>query len=340
MAINRTNGTLVLAAASVGAFWAGKMLLNQSRKYDFAGKVVLITGGSRGLGLVMARQLAKEKAKIAICARDGAELERAKFDLLEDGANVFTVQCDVTSKTEIAEMITAVRQKFGQIDVLINNAGLIQVAPVEHMTESDFEEALRTHFWAPYHAINEVLPEMRARKSGRIVNISSIGGKIAIPHLVPYSTSKFALVGYSSGLRAELLKDNVFVTTICPGLIRTGSPRNAFFKGRHTEEYAWFKVGDSLPFVSVSAEQCATEIINASRYGKPEHIVSLTAQTAAVFHGLFPGLTAEINAVVNDYLPQPGGIGERRIKGKHSETAMSSNILTTLTDQAALENNQ
>ncbi len=336
------NGTKALfwAAAGAGVFYAAKALLAESRKIDFANKVVVITGGSRGLGLVMARELAKENAKIAICARDESELETAKFDLLEQGANVFTHRCDVTSKAEIQEFIRAVKTHFGQIDVLINNAGVIQVTPYEHATEADFDEALKTHFWACFHTISEVLPEMRERRFGRIVNISSIGGKIAIPHLVPYATSKFALVGYSEGLRSELVKDNIFVTTVCPGLIRTGSPRNAFFKGQHEKEYAWFKIGDSLPLVSVSAEQCAREIIAAARYGKPEHIVSLAAQTMAKFHGLFPGVTAEINALVNQFLPAPGGIGEQRVKGKDSETAASENVLTALTDQAAGDNNQ
>jgi NAD(P)-dependent dehydrogenase (short-subunit alcohol dehydrogenase family) len=334
------NNALLWAAAGIGGFFATKALIGELRKVSFKNKVVIITGGSRGLGLVMARQLAKEGAKLAICARNEAELERAKFDLLEHNAKVFTYPCDVTNRAEVGQFVNAVRQKFGQIDVLINNAGIIQVTPVENATEADFAEALKTHFWAAFNTINEVLPEMKERRSGRIVNISSIGGKVAFPHLLPYVTSKFALVGYSEGLRAELLKDNIYVTTVCPGLMRTGSPRNAFFKGRHKEEYAWFKISDSLPILSVSAETAATQILAAARRGDAELIVSLPAQLGAAIHGLFPGTTADVFSLINNLLPAPGGIGKQRAKGKESESKISQSFLTALTDQAAKQNNE
>lgn len=334
------NSALFWAAAGVGGFWAAKMLLAETRKTSFKNKVVVITGGSRGLGLVMARQLAKEGAKLALCARDEAELERAKFDLLEHNSRIFTYPCDVTNKAEVGQFMNAVRQQFGQIDVLINNAGIIQVTPVENATQADFEEALKTHFWACFYTINEVLPEMRERRAGRIINISSIGGKVAFPHLLPYVTSKFALVGYSEGLRAELLKDNIYVTTVCPGLMRTGSPRNAFFKGKHKEEYAWFKISDSLPILSTSAESAASQIINAARRGEAELIISLPAQLGVAFHGLFPGTTADIFSLINEFLPAPGGIGKRRAEGKESETEVTQSFLTALTDEAAKQNNQ
>ena len=88
--------------------------------------------------------------------------------------------------------------------MLINNAGVIRVGPVEEMREEDFEQSLQTHFWGPLYTTLEVLPEMKARGRGRIVNIASFGGKVAVPHLLPYSVGKFALVGFSDGLRAEV----------------------------------------------------------------------------------------------------------------------------------------
>lgn len=340
MNLSKRNNALLWTAIGVGTALVAKRILAETRKISFRDKVVVITGGSRGLGLVLARQLAKENAKVAICARSLEELDAAKTELQNNGADVFAMPCDIANKAEVGQFVNAVRQEFGQIDVLINNASIIQVAPLEHMTEADFEEALKTNFWGAFYFINEVLPEMRERRKGRIVNVTSLGGKVAIPHLLPYSTSKFALVGLSEGLRSELLKDNIYVTTICPGMIRTGSPRNAFFKGQNEKEYAWFKIIDSIPFLSVSAEQCAREIVEACRYGVSEHIVSLPAQLAARFHGLFPGLTADINAFFNNLLPAPGGIGERRARGKDSESGASESFLTTLTDQAAEQNNQ
>lgn len=243
------NNALILAAVVVGVLFAIRAVLQLWRQYDLSGKTVLITGGSRGLGLVMARELLREGARLAICARDEAELERARTDLVRRGADVLALPCDVTNQEQVNEMVRVVRDRFGQIDVLINNAGAIAVGPMEVMTLEDYEAAMKIHFWAPLYTTLAVLPEMRQRHEGRIVNISSIGGKISTPHLLPYSASKFALTGFSEGLRAELASYGIVVTTICPGLMRTGSPYNAIFKGQHRAEYTWFSLSDSLPLI-------------------------------------------------------------------------------------------
>lgn len=340
MNFNSRNSLIGVAAAALGTAWLASSLVRSKRTIDLQNKVVLITGGSRGLGLVLAREFAAENAKIAICARDSEELENAKRDLETRGANVLTMPCDVTNKADIKQFVDAVRAEFGRVDVLINNAGTIQVSPIEHLTEADYEESLRTHFWAPFYFISEVLPEMRDRKAGRIVNISSIGGKMPIPHMNAYVTGKFALSGFSEGLRTELIKDGIYVTTVCPGMIRTGSPRNAFFKGRNEEEYAWFKTGDSIPGLSTSAEDCARQIVTATKRGDAELIVTLPAVLAAAFHGVAPGISSEVNSIVNGFLPLPGGIGEARTQGKNSESRLSNNVFTQLTDEAAKDNNQ
>ncbi len=234
----------------------------------------------------------------------------------------------------------AAQNHFGQIDVLVNNAGTIAVGPMDVMTVEDYEQAMRVHFWGPLYAVLAVLPEMKRRGTGRIVNVSSIGGKISVPHLLPYSASKFALVGLSEGLRAELREDGILVTTVCPGLMRTGSPRNASFKGRHEAEYAWFKISDSLPLTSINARRAARQIIDAARHGDSEVVLTVQAKAAALFHGVFPGLTADILGLVNRLLPEAGGIGTRRAKGRASESELSRSWLAALTDRAAEENNQ
>jgi NAD(P)-dependent dehydrogenase (short-subunit alcohol dehydrogenase family) len=338
MTKNQTNILTLLAAG--GAALLARSLYRHFNAYQFAGKSILITGGSRGLGLVLARQFAHEGANITICARDEEELRRAREDLVQHGADVFTVRCDVTDNAEVTEMVRSVSDRFGRVDVLINNAGVIQVGPVEVMTLEDYREAMNAHFWGPLHAILAVLPGMREQREGRIVNISSIGGKISVPHLVPYSASKFALVGLSEGLRAELRKDGVLVTTVCPGLMRTGSPRNAKFKGRNQEEYAWFSISDSLPVTSISAERAASQIIEACRRGEAELVISIQAKLAVLFHGLFPGFTADALGLINELLPEPGGIGSSSVKGKESTSGWSPSWLTTLTEQAAVANNE
>jgi NAD(P)-dependent dehydrogenase (short-subunit alcohol dehydrogenase family) len=328
------------AALAVGGVVLARAILRRPAGYDFKGKVVLITGGSRGLGLVLAREFAGEGARVAICARDEQELATARAELRKLGAEVLALQCDITNRTEVGEMVLRTLDRFGRIDVLVNNAGVIQVGPLEVMTHRDFEEAMKTHFWGPLHTILAVLPHMRRRHQGRIVNISSIGGKLSIPHLVPYSASKFALVGLSEGLRAELLQEGVVVTTVCPGLMRTGSPRNADFKGQHRAEYAWFSIADSLPITSINAQRAARQILQACRQGKAELVITIQAKVAVLLHGIFPGLTADLLGVVHRLLPAAGGIGTRKAKGKESTSALSPSLLTLLNEHAAVANNE
>ncbi len=328
-----------ISALATGAFVL-KSALGHLFESDFKNKTVLITGGSRGLGLVLAREFAREGARVAICARDERELEQARIDVEKFGLDVIAVRCDVTNKQEVAEMVGAVNNHFGHIDVLVNNAGVIQVGPLEVMTREDFELAMNAHFWAPLNTILAVLPSMRQRKAGRIVNISSIGGKVSVPHLVPYSASKFALSGLSKGLRAELAKDGITVTTIYPGLMRTGSPRNADFKGQHRFEYAWFSISDALPLLTVSAENAARQIVRACKQGRAELVISIPAKLAVLFDSLLPEAMARMLAVANQFLPEPGGVGTQRMKGRDSASAWSPSWLTTLNEEAAVRNNE
>ncbi|MGH8008839.1 MAG: SDR family NAD(P)-dependent oxidoreductase [Candidatus Binatia bacterium] len=336
----QNKDTLMLAAVGVGVLLAARTVVQRWREYDLRGKTVLITGGSRGLGLVMAREFAREGARVAICARDVAELARARADLSARGVRALTLPCDVTDREQVNEMVRNVRQRFGPVDVLVNNAGVIQVGPLEVMKLEDYEEAMKTHFWAPLYTTLAVLPEMRQRHEGRIVNIASLGGKVSVPHLLPYTASKFALVGLSEGLHAELAKDGIAVTTVSPGLMRTGSHVNATFKGQHRAEYTWFSVGGALPPASMSSERAARQIIAACKRGDAALVLSLPAQIADTFHALFPGLTADVLGMVNQLLPTPGGIGSARAKGKESRSTISPSWATTLSDQAAQRNNE
>ena len=328
-----------IAALAGGAFLV-KSALSHLFEYDLKNKTVLITGGSRGLGLVMAREFAREGARLALCARDDEELERARRDLDGFGTDVMVFRCDVRNRQEVADMIAAVSNRFGHVDVLVNNAGVIQVGPIEVMTHEDFELAMQAHFWGPLNTILAVLPSMRQRRQGRIVNISSIGGKVSVPHLVPYSASKFALVGLSKGLRTELMKDGISVTTVCPGLMRTGSPRNADFKGQHRFEYAWFSISDALPLLTVSAENAARQIVRACKRGQAELVISIPAKVAVLFEALFPEAMSRVLATVNQFLPGAGGAGTERVKGRNSTSAWSPSWLTTLNEEAAVRNNE
>jgi NAD(P)-dependent dehydrogenase (short-subunit alcohol dehydrogenase family) len=337
MSRRRLNRLLVVGGAVAAA---GLIARFARRPFDLRRKIVLITGGSRGLGLLLAREVARRGAKVAICGRDQATLDRAREDLQRRGAEVLTVACDITQQDQVRAMIHRVADEWGRIDVLINNAGIIQSAPMEVMTLDDYRAAMDTHYWGPLFAILELLPSMRRRRSGRIVNIASIGGKISVPHLLPYSASKFALVGLSEGLRSELAKDGIVVTTVCPGLMRTGSPRNAQFKGKHRAEYAWFSISDSLPGASMSAERAARQIVRACCRGDAEVILSLPAIAAQKAHGVAPGMVSTVLGWVNRLLPSASGIGQQAAKGHQSQSRWSPSLLTMLTERAAARNNE
>jgi short-subunit dehydrogenase len=329
-----------LALATVaGALWAAR-LLRDGGQYSFRGRVVVITGGSRGLGLALARELGMRGARLAICGRDSESLERARASLARLGGEVVAVPCDVTEQTSVDALVDRVHRQLGPIDVLINNAGVIEVGPAETMSVADYEEAMGTNFWGMLYPTLAVLPDMRERHEGRIVNITSIGGKLGIPHLLPYSASKFAAVGFSQGLRAEVAGDGIKVVTVVPGLMRTGSPRNAIFRGQHRSEYAWFSISDSLPGLSVSAESAARRIVEACRRGDAEVLFPLTTRIAAIANAMAPGLTAAALGLVDRLLPGAGDRPRGRRQGAESQSWLSPSWLTRLGDQAARKYNQ
>jgi len=332
--------TLTCGMTAVGIGLLAGQLIRSMSAYCFRDRVVVITGGSRGLGLILARQLAAEGARLAICARDEDELRVAVTELEQIGGTVFASVCDLSDELQVITFLQEVCQSLGPVDVLINNAGLIQVGPLDSMTVEDFSDALQIHFWAPLQAILHVLPDMRQRRSGRIVNIVSIGGEVAVPHLIPYCASKFALAGLSQALRTELAQEGIVVTTVSPGLMRTGSPRNAFFKGRHQEEYTWFSIGGALPLLSMNADRAACQILDACRYGQAHVVLSLPAKFATIMNTIAPNLVAQVASLVNRVLPEFGGIGSERRRRSESQSVWSPSWITTFNEHASRENNQ
>jgi NAD(P)-dependent dehydrogenase (short-subunit alcohol dehydrogenase family) len=268
--------------------------------------VVVISGGSRGLGLALARRLAAEGARLYLLARSAAELERVLPDLTARGGWAEAVACDIRRPDQVAHAIGRIGSAEHRIDVLVNNAGVIQSTPFEHATTADFEDAFDTHVWGALWLVRAVLPWMRQEGGGRIVNISSIGGRIGVPHMAPYCASKFALVGLSETLHAELAKDRVLVTTVCPSLMRTGSSRNVTVRGQHRREAAWFALASSIPVITMSADRAAAIIIEACRRGRAHVTPGWPARTAEIMSALTPGLLAAImTAAARTLLPSP-----------------------------------
>ncbi len=329
---------LLLPAVLLGGWIISRLLRTAS--YSVRGKVTLITGGSRGLGLVLARHICAEGGSVVIIARDADELARAKADLNRRGGTVLPIQCDLLDPAQIEAAVRQVIDRFGKIDILINSAGIIEVGPLEHMTREDFERTMRLHFWAPYELVSKAVPEMRIRGGGRIVNISSIGGKVAVPHLAPYSVSKFALTGFSDAIRAELARDNILVTTVAPGMMRTGSHVNARFKGEHDMEFAWFATAAGAPLISINADRAARKILAACRRGQPSLTLTFAARGAIFGNALFPNLTGYMMKVINRFLPGRGGkSGDESRAGAHVHR-LTPRWLTHLADHATKKNNE
>jgi short-subunit dehydrogenase len=319
-----------------------------TRPISFRGRVVVITGGSRGLGLVLARRFAQEGARLALCSRDADELNRACYELESHGAEVLVQTCDVANKDEVQAFIDRVISVFGRIDVLVNNASIIQVGPAAEMSEIDIREAMDVNFWGTVHATYAALPKMVRQRGGRIVNITSIGGVVAVPHLLPYSSAKFAAVGFSQGLRAEVSQYGILVTTVIPGLMRTGSFLNALFKGKRTSEARWFSVSSSLPLMTVSADRAARSIVEATRHGQSVVTIGMPAKILRIIGAVLPGVTANALSWVNQVLPQAVSSRERYFRSRQkpqpgylhqSRTVTRSGILT-LGEKAAERNNE
>lgn len=278
-----------------------------------SGSVVLVSGGSRGLGFAIASRFAQGQVKLVLVSRKRDELEEAQMKLLEMRPHLrpedfYLVAADLSSPEECQRTIHETMRHFGRIDVLVNNAGIIGVGPIEAQTADDFERTMRINFFAALHLTWAALPHLRVQeplvgsRRAAIVNISSIGGKLSVPHMLPYSAAKFALVGFSQGLYAELYGTGIQVTTVCPGLMRTGGEDHAHFVGDQEAEKRWFQFAAKTPGVATTPEHAASRVYNAVTQGRAEITITPQALLAARAAGLAPETVQFANALTNRYL--------------------------------------
>ena len=328
--MNSNQRNLSVASAVLGMAAIACGIIRKQRVADagknLKGKVVLITGGSRGLGFAIAQELASFGCRLALISRHMDELQRAKERLLGTSGlspdDIFLSTCDVSRPSEIREVVDITTARFGRIDVVVNNAGIIMVGPVESQTLASFQEAMDINFFGALHTTLAVLPQMLARGDGAIVNVASIGGKVAFPHLLPYAASKFALVGWSQGLRAELAGKGIQVTTVTPGIMRTGSHIQARYTGESEKEYRWFAGAASFPGTAINATSAARKVVRALLLGSAEIAIGLQAIAAARLSNLSPELTATFLETANAFLPDPSHArrsfweADRSVKGK------------------------
>ncbi|MFC6590705.1 SDR family NAD(P)-dependent oxidoreductase [Deinococcus lacus] len=312
---------LIVAGLAAAAALAARRSLTPA--YDLRGKSVLVTGGSRGLGLALAEECARRGARLTLMARTQSELERAEQRLREQGAEVQIVCGDVAQEADLARAVAQSVAAWGRLDAVINNAGIIQTGPVQDMTEEDWRTIMEVNAFAPLRLMALALPQLR-RHQGRFLLVASIGGKVAVPHLGPYSMSKYAAVGLGAALRSELARDGVSVTTVCPGLMQTGSPRNALVKGDHEREYAFFATLDNLPLVSMDAQAAARRMVDAMVRGEAEVMVGLPAVALRYAAALAPELVADLMRLSNNFLPAPTG-DTRAVRGFEAESDLTRN---------------
>jgi short-subunit dehydrogenase len=311
-----------------------------------AAPLALIIGGSRGLGLAAARQLADRGYRLVLSSRNAADLESAAEQLRSTGASVEVQACDVRDEAGI-EALVALVEETGPIEVLLHVAGVIQVGPLAALSRDDFREAIDIMLWGPINTTLSVSPRMVARGRGRIGVVTSIGGIIPAPHLLPYTTAKFGATGYARGLRNELSGTGVTVTTVEPGLMRTGSHLNAQFVGNQGPEFAWFSSADTIPLLSMDAARAAAQIVDAVLAGRAVVQPTPLAKVAQRVDALAPNATSILLGAVTRLLPKapPSSVHEK-IPGHEAQQRLRPRAqsqvswITTLGRRAAKRLNQ
>lgn len=315
-----TKATLMTLAS-------GSLLLSSFKPstYTYFGKSVLITGGSRGLGLALAKQLVTEGAWVTLMARKADELHEAKQRLLEidPQAQIQTVVCDVTQSDQLTVAISQAVARFGRLDVLINNAGAISVGPFAATERQDYEAQLKLHLFAVIEATRIVCPLFREQRGGKIINICSLGGRVSVPHMLPYGVSKFALSGFSQGITAELKREKIEVTTVYPALMQTGSPIQAVFKGDQQKEFSWFMSADNFPLLSMPADVAAEKILDGARNGETEVTLSVIGKARSLVAAFFPELMAVAMSLLARMLPH--GTSKTYKTGAQSRASFDQN---------------
>lgn len=295
--------TMIAAHLVFGrALAASYRRLSRSRE-PLSGKVAVVCGGSRGLGRAVARELLRHGARVALCGRDPGALEDARA-ALEPYGRVSVEVCDLRSGPQTVAWLERIERELGPIDVLVANAATILVAPIETLSPADFDLAMREIFGTATRAVLSALPAMRARRRGTFVFVTSLGGRIGVPHLSAYSAAKFAEVGFAETLAAEVAKDGVRVLSVFPGLMRTGSHRHAALRGRPASELGWFGAAALTPLLSIDADRAARRVVRAIVNGDTRLTLTPAAKVAIALHDVAPRFWSVLSAAAARLLPR------------------------------------
>ncbi len=244
------------------------------------GKVAVITGASTGIGQAAAEAFAREGATVVLAARSEGRLERIAADIEKAGGRAVPVALDVTDRSAVFEKMNEVAASQGSIDVLVNNAGIGLLSPVDGMDPEELKRIFEVNFFGLIWCTQAVLPHMIRQQSGRIVNVSSVAGKRALPHISAYCASKFAVQAFSDSLRMEVAEHGIAVTVLCPPRVDTTFHDTPLMRQK----------GQRMSAPSISAEYVAAAIVRAARRGSREVVVSFYGKFFVFFHWLSPRL--------------------------------------------------
>lgn len=186
-----------------------------------AGKVAVVTGASRGIGFAIARRLGQIGARVSICGRDALKLEQSEAALRREAIDVLSAVADVSRGNEILPFIQKTQNEFGSIDILVNNAGIGLFRPFYEFDEADWDRVIDTNLKSVFLVSRAVVPEMIRRKTGHIINISSLAGKNTFANGTIYCASKWGLMGLAGSMAEDLRGYGIRVSTICPGSVAT-----------------------------------------------------------------------------------------------------------------------
>ncbi|MEM8830560.1 MAG: SDR family oxidoreductase [Cyanobacteria bacterium P01_G01_bin.19] len=246
----------------------------------------LITGASQGIGKATALLFAKKGYDLIITARTKDKLESAAAEIRSFGTQVLAIATDVSDRSAVEALVNLGIERFSQIDVLVNNAGICMTAPMAKTTVEDWENIIQVNLWGYIYTINSLLPHFLANKQGNIINVGSFGGKVPLPNMTAYCTSKYAVTGLTETLRLELEPQGIKVSGIHPSVTNSDFMERAVFRDSDPEQ---MKQILTSPLVS-QPEDVAKAIWDAVKHSQAEVVVG-TAKVPTFLHRLFPGIT-------------------------------------------------
>jgi NAD(P)-dependent dehydrogenase (short-subunit alcohol dehydrogenase family) len=255
---------------------------------DINGKVAVVTGAASGIGRATAVALAREGARLAISDVDRAGLAETAARISAAGGEAQTYLLDVSSREAVYAFAQDIEAQFGGADIVINNAGVAQVATVADLAYEDFEWVMNIDFWGMVYGTKAFLPQLQKKGGGHIVNVSSIFGLFSVPSQAAYNSAKFAIRGFTEALRHEMRGSQIKVSCVHPGGIKTNIMRNARFLQSVQMTVREEAASGFDRLARTTPDQAAATIVNGIRKNKPRILIGIDARILDIIQRLLP----------------------------------------------------